>query len=930
MRLALFLFLSQQVFSQSIPVQLLSDGSENLQKYAEICMLNFDNKSITAVQNIAFTQVTDSLVAEPFQVVWIRFTLQNATDEPLIKKLRLFDGWCERVDIYSRTVGKNTSWEHVKAGYMLPQDSIDVIHNKSGSFKPPYQSTVFLKANETREYYLKYSKLYRPFLELNLDLQSVELAAQEEIREAKGFWSTAAFVGMLAFFASFYLLYYFIIKDIAYLYYALFGFSMIFGATVMDEYISFYYQLLYQHNTTLQPWVYLTAGSTSVVLYTQFTRTYLNSPKRYHHFDKFLLFVMAFGIITTLIISANFYFNLRQFSPYIPFAGFMALVAITYITQIILILKKGNSSDMFLLVGISLLLACLLPSQLKELFFPDEYYYKKPLYGTLSVLQLGTILEMLVFALGLSYRTKQLKEKKMQLESLDKLKTKFFTDISHEFRTPLMLIKSPLEQLRKGLISNVDKELARLAERNADKLLAMVSKILDLSKIEADKMEVNREIIDITILAKGIFFSFESLATTKSIRLSYESNVSKMEMALDVEKVETILTNLITNAIKYTNSSGEITLRLDQIGNEAVLSVRDTGIGISTNELDKVFDRFYQKGESGSSFGIGLALVKELVLLHGGKIMVESKVAEGSTFIVHLPIINTGYEIRKKTAAPSELNVPIPPISDATSKIVPLGETTAQTVEKHLLIVEDNEDVRKFIELQLADKYKITTAIDGAEGIRKAKKIQPDLIISDVMMPKTDGYSLTHTLKNDILTSHIPIILLTAKAGQVDKNDGLSAGADAYLTKPYDLQELILRIDNLIKLRHELRNRFAETVQVKPAEVSGNSVDTEFLEKLIAIVEHNMSNEDFSVDMLSDEIGMSSRNLNRKLQALLNTTPTDFIKSIRLQRAADLLSQNSGTIAEIAFQTGFRTAAYFSSSFKKHFGISPKNYTHRT
>lgn len=926
----LFLFLiAQSGFSQQvIQFSTGSESQQNLLGKAEICLRESDDRALISIINEPFQVTEDSIIGEPYQVVWVRFALKNVSNEPIKKKLRLFDGWCEKVEIHSISPSDEVVWLYDRAGYMMPQDSIFSGYNNDEGFKPPHQITIRLAANETRLFYLKYSKLYRPFLEINLSLKSIEYAAEVEVQEAKGFWTTAAFVGMLAFFSAFYLLYFFIVKDIAYLYYALFGFSMVFGATVMDDYILFYYQLLYQQNTTLQPWIYMVSGSMSVVLYIQFTRTYLDSPKRYYYFDKFLLVVMAYGIITTLLVLANFYFNRRQFSQYLPFAAFMAVVGITYITQIVLILRKGNSSDMFLLVGISLLLACLLPSQLKEFFFPDEYYYKKPLFGTLSVLQLGTILEMLVFALGLSYRTKRLKQEKVQLETLDKLKTRFFTDISHELRTPLMLIKGPLQELQKRLLPEQGSELAQLAEQNADKLLAMISRILDLSKLEANKMEVNREIIDVVTLAKGIFFSFESLAKTKDIHLTYESEIAKLEMALDVEKIETVLTNLLTNAIKYTEPTGKITLQINQIGNEAKLSLTDTGIGIPENQLGKVFNRFYQKGEQGSSFGIGLALVKELILLHKGSLSVKSKEQEGSTFTILLPIITTGYDTFQE-------NTPLsfPGKSIEKTEIDNIKEPSGNIAyhpDKHVLIVEDNADVRKFIKRQLANRYKVSTAEDGSEGIRKAKKIQPDLVISDVMMPKTDGYSLTHTLKNDILTSHIPIILLTAKAGQVSKNEGLSAGADAYLTKPYDFEELTLRIDNLIKLRQELRTRFAETVQIKPAEVSGNSVDTEFLEKLIAIVEQQMSNEDFSVDMLSDEIGMSSRNLNRKLQALLNTTPTDFIKSIRLQRAADLLSQNTGTIAEIAFQTGFRSAAYFSSSFKKHFGISPKNYTQQT
>jgi signal transduction histidine kinase/DNA-binding response OmpR family regulator len=921
-RLLILLLFSGHAFSQGITQLAGDERSISLLQAAEIHLLENDSKSLTAIQQVPFGSIKDSVIKEPYQIAWVRFSLQNTSNQPLIKKLRFFDSWCERVDIYSNSPEDRTVWLHDKAGYMMPQDSIGTGYNDENVFRSPQQIVIRLAAKQTCDYYIKYTKRYRPFLELNLNLQSVEVAAYKEVQEAKGFWSTAAFVGMLAFFASFYLLYFFIIKDVAYLYYALFGFSMIFGATVMDDYVPFYYQLLYQDNTSLQPWVYLSSGSLSIILYIQFTRSYLNSVRRYPFFDKFLKFVMAYGFVTTVIILINFAYNNRQFSPYLPFAGFMAVVGITYIIQIILIIRKGNRSDMFLLVGISLLLACLLPTQLKELFFPDDYYYKKPLINTFSVLQLGTILEMLVFALGLSYRTKQLKEKKIRLEALDKLKSKFFTDISHEFRTPLMLIKSPIERLRKGLTSKTDLQLATLAENNADKLLDMVSKILDLAKLEAEQMEIHRELVNIVSFTKRVFFSFESLAATKNISFQFQSGENTVENAVDVEKIETVLSNLITNAVKYTKTGGKITLEITKSNDGVQINLTDTGIGIPENQLDKVFDRFYQKGENQSSFGIGLALVKELVSLHNGKVSVKSTVGEGSTFTINLPIITKGHAVKARKV---ELEEKSPSLSK-----VPLPKKISHVQGKHILVVEDNDEVRQFIKLQLSEKYKVSEAVNGSEGTRMAKNIQPDLIISDVMMPNMDGYSLTQTLKTDILTSHIPIILLTAKAGQPDKNEGLSSGADAYLTKPYDLNELELRIENLIKLREELRKRFADVVQVKPTEVSVSSMDTELMEKLIAIVEKNMSNEDFSVEMLSEEVGMSSRNLNRKLQALLNTSPTDFIKTVRLQRAADLLKQNAGSIAEIAFQTGFRSAAYFSTSFKKHFGISPKNYTERT
>lgn len=917
LRLLLLLILCQQSIAQvAVEISPNSASEVSILKMAYIATFEEDAKDVNTIQEATFRPITDSLVKEPFQYAWVKFEIENISSDSIERKLRLFSGWCEQVDIYSRKANTNESWDFSKAGYMIRVDSLD---HDYPHFVPPYLINIKLAGKEKRIYYLKYHKVYRQFLELSLKLYSNSEAAEVKVTETKDYWATMAFMGMILVLSVFNLLYFFILKDDAYLWYSLFGFSMIFGATVMDDYNSLYYQLFFQHNTSLFPWVYLCAGSVSSVLYMQFSRSFLNSKQRYPILDKILIATMVIGLAALAIVCYIFVISDRQFSPYLPFAGFMALMGVLYVIQITSVLREKSIADLFLVIGIGLLLLCILPDQLKELFFPNEYYFKKPIFGSLTVLQMGTLLEMIVFALGLGYRTRQLKRDKKQLEAMDKLKSKFFTDISHEFRTPLALIKGPLQQIRKKLSSPADQRLAELAEKHADKLLEMVNQILDLSKIESNNVTLQPVITDLLVLSKGLFFSFESLAFAKEIVLTFESKEVSIPMDLDIQKMETVLTNLISNAIKYTNNGGKISLSVERVSDEVILTLKDTGIGISQNDLEKVFDRFFQKSDDSTSFGIGLALTKELVQLHGGEINVSSQKGAGSSFVIKLPITTNSKVLESK-----QYKKPSTKKEESNQRII--GGTDGS----HVLIVEDNADVRTFVELQLSENYSVSVAENGIEGIKKAKNLQPDIIISDVMMPGKDGYGLTQTLKNDILTSHIPIILLTAKAGQTDKMEGLSAGADAYLTKPVDFEELQIRIENLIRLRKELRTRFAEKVQINPSEVSSNSVDTEFMEKLIAIIESNMSDESFSIEQMSAEIGLSSRQLNRKLQSLINQTPIDLLKSMRLQRAADLISQNAGSIAEIAFQTGFRSAAYFSTSFKNYFGKSPKSFNNRT
>jgi DNA-binding response OmpR family regulator/anti-sigma regulatory factor (Ser/Thr protein kinase) len=427
-----------------------------------------------------------------------------------------------------------------------------------------------------------------------------------------------------------------------------------------------------------------------------------------------------------------------------------------------------------------------------------------------------------------------------------------------------------------------------------------------------------------------------------------ELNVSSEEEAIGVycdrDLVEKILTNLLSNAFKFTPEGGRVTVNVTRSGRPSSdsadpvsveISVADTGIGIPPDQLEKVFDRFYQidssqtREQEGS--GIGLALVKELVDLHHGTIRVQSSVGEGTKFTVQFP---TG-----AGALSADDLVEGPPGAEASRpKLVPLGvnRSTAREVDEPLagdpgdgkpiaLIIEDNADVRAYIRDCLETAYQVIEARDGVEGIASAQEAIPDLIISDVMMPKKDGYEVCKVLKLDERTSHIPIILLTAKAAVENRLDGLAVGADDYLIKPFEPRELLARARNLIELRRKLRARFSATVPLKPGEIAVSSIDDVFLKKVTAAVEGRMGDENFSVEDLGREVAMSRSQVHRKLKALTNQSASDFIRYMRLLRGMELLRGNAGTVAEVAYSVGFRDPSYFSKWFHRQFGMSPSD-----
>jgi signal transduction histidine kinase/ligand-binding sensor domain-containing protein/DNA-binding response OmpR family regulator len=520
-----------------------------------------------------------------------------------------------------------------------------------------------------------------------------------------------------------------------------------------------------------------------------------------------------------------------------------------------------------------------------------------------------------------------------RIHEMDAMKIKFFTNISHEFRTPLTLIITPLEKLAKEVKDDYLSEQLKIVLRNARRLMRLVNQLLDFRKIEVQGVTLNHTRADLIGFVEEVAHSFSDLFDTKSIRFSFESNVSSLQMGFDQEKLEKVIFNLLSNAFKFSKEKGEVKLKVEYCEKRSTtdsgalvkISVSDTGIGISEEEQKHIFERFFQTGTAGISnlgSGIGLSIAREFVRLHGGEISVDSTPGKGSVFVVELPV-DQNEEV--STGEPVSRMLPVEPVIHETS----IAHSDEEEREL-LLIIEDNEDLRFYLKENLGRRYRIAEAADGKEGYEKAVAIYPDVIISDIMMPEPDGIELCRKLKNDPKTSHIPVILLTAKVSTEQEIEGLDAGADDYITKPFNYEVLELKIKRLTEIRKKLRSKLQKQYyEISPGEIGITSLDEKFMKKATKFVEKNLSNTGLSVELFSKEMGVSRGHLYNKIMALTGKTPTEFIRIMRLKRGAQLLANSQLTVSEVAYKVGFNDPKYFSRYFKEEFGVSPSQYIRR-
>lgn len=518
-----------------------------------------------------------------------------------------------------------------------------------------------------------------------------------------------------------------------------------------------------------------------------------------------------------------------------------------------------------------------------------------------------------------------------QLVQLNESKTKLYSNITHEFRTPLTVILGMADTLKSNVkdkrFTGAEKSI-EMIRRNGKNLLQLVNELLDLAKVESGSMELKLVQTDAIPFLKYLSESFHSLAESKKINLTVYSEIETLEMDLDVNKMASIISNLLSNAIKFTAENGKIIVHLNEIKKDSVnlltIKVKDNGLGLAEKDILHLFDRFYQANNESLHYqegtGIGLSLAKEFVELMNGTIDVESTLGKGSTFTVQLPVTNSAIKI-VDTKISFE-----PPTKTKSNSIKTESQVFDETSALPLaLIIEDNEDVAHYLKTCLKGKYQTIHAINGILGIEMAYKKIPDIIISDVMMPGKDGFEVCSILKSDKRTDHIPIVLLTAKVTTEDRLAGLSHGADAYLAKPFNEKELFIRLDQLVLLRKKFIEKIKQDGLNNFLDKRAESPETKFLQRAIQYINEDISNSAFGASDLANKLFLSESQIYRKLKAITDKSTAIFIRSIRLQKAKELIETTDKTISEIAYDTGFNDPSWFSRAFKEEFGFPPSN-----
>ena len=533
------------------------------------------------------------------------------------------------------------------------------------------------------------------------------------------------------------------------------------------------------------------------------------------------------------------------------------------------------------------------------------------------------ILLLLIGIMVYIYRTILMKRRIE--EEANKAKLQFFTNISHELRTPLTLIADPVNYIiHDDNLNSQQRSMLQIVQRNVLVLIQLVSEILDFRKVQNGKMELRLSDFNLAESMKQWIMLFSASAQKKHIAISMNAPDAVMLRA-DQDKIERICYNLLSNALKYTSEGGEITLTAKEEDGRVMISVADNGCGISSDELPYIFDRFYQAKNAGRGTGIGLAIVKAFTELHHGEVSATSVEGKGSTFTIHIPVRQKGEVTNQPTEKIEQL------VEPSSAQEVPnqarhIDELIQpyQTDKPEVLIIDDNIDIRTYLRSVLSEKYNVSEAADGKAGLELARKIVPDIVLSDIMMPVMDGLAFCQQLKTDKAISHIPVILLTARSLDEQRAEGYEHGADAYLSKPFSLRLLLSRIDNLIESRKKLNQTWSKGVEDDEIGNISNEIDKSFLKQLRKIIQENLANSDLSVEQIGDEIGLSRVQLYRKVKALTGYSPVEIVRKARLTRARHLLQTTERTVSEVAYAVGFSTPSYFSKCYKDEFGESPK------
>ena len=582
-------------------------------------------------------------------------------------------------------------------------------------------------------------------------------------------------------------------------------------------------------------------------------------------------------------------------------------------------LVTGNNANALLLQNEEIMKQT---ARLKSLHGEIDNYLAQYNHQKVYLLLFSIIVLLLVGIMIYVYRTVVARHR-IEEETVA-AKLQFFTNISHELRTPLTLIAEPVNYIiHDDNLNSQQRSMLHIIQRNVVVLTQLVNEILDFRKVQNGKMELRLSDFNLTENMKRWIMLFSASAQKKHITISMEAPDTILLRA-DQDKIERICYNLLSNALKYTSEGGKISLQAIKKDERVIISVTDSGCGISNNELPYIFDRFYQAKNAGRGTGIGLAIVKAFTELHHGVVSATSVEGKGSTFSINIPVRQEGAVSKQPTEKVEQLAEPsaIQEIPNQARHIDELVQPH-QTDKPEVLIIDDNIDIRTYLRSVLSEKYNVSEASDGKVGLELARKIVPDIVLSDIMMPVMDGLEFCQQLKTDKAISHIPVILLTARSLDEQRAEGYEHGADAYISKPFSLRLLLSRIDNLIESRKKLNQTWSKGVEDDEIGNLSNEIDKSFLKQLRKIIQENLSNSDLSVEQIGDEIGLSRVQLYRKVKALTGYSPVEMLRKARLMRARHLLQATDKSVSEVAYAVGFSTPSYFSKCYKEEFDLQP-------
>ncbi len=714
-------------------------------------------------------------------------------------------------------------------------------------------------------------------------------------------------------------------RERIYWHYCIWLLVIVINFVLVDETLSMYFA---DNLTSMRFTIWLLTSNTLLFAFWYFGQTFIQSKIKYPRLHRIINIYLAIWIVETLI------------------AGFLAYNKIDVTFGNVFINMKTKSFILMFGLGLCIYIATLKDNFARYFGIGAGIGIAFFILGTFWALGLiklnfipfniGIHFLFVAFSFGLAFRQQQKsienarKEAEAErIKDLDEVKNKFFSNVSHEFRTPLSLILGPLSKIEKQNPNgqdelNIKRKSFNVLHKNAKRLQVLVDQLLDLAKLESTQMKLSLEKADLSSFLNVITSSFDSMIEQKNISYNVSIDPSPENTYFDKDKLEKIVSNLISNAIKYTPEHGLVSVYCSFKNGYLIAEISDTGKGISATEIKKIFERFYRaEGSEEKGTGIGLALVKELVDLHQGQINVSSNLGKGTSFKVRIPY---RLDLLPEDVTILEENIPIAQNRAKTPLANRMEEEATGVVKDKspiVLVVEDNEDLRIFIKEMLEEDYEVITASDGQQGVNRAIDIIPDVILSDVMMPRKDGYSLCNELKSNPKTSHIPIIMLTAKAGEKNKMDGLLQGADAYLTKPFNEDELLIRIKNLLANREAIWAQFKSKDTLLVQNLSLKSADDNFLNEVMGIIKRNLDDEHFSMDDIARQVGFSRSQLHRKLKAIINKSPNQLIIETRLKEARRMLENKTGTVSEVAYSVGYTNLPYFTKSFKKQFGSLP-------